>query len=185
MEIRWNGKRETQRSYLSELLDVVNGTGRRISAVCALMYQDPRLDQDAHGAIVWPTQTDKMGRETVVPIAPAVRGALERILRERSGIGAAPLFPSPNDPGQPMTRHLADKWLRQAEKIAGVEPQRGSLRHAYRRKWANERKHLPDIDVAAAGGWKTAQTLRDFYQQADAETMLRVVLEAGDELREA
>jgi hypothetical protein len=28
MEIRWNGKRETQRSYLSEILDIVNGTGR-------------------------------------------------------------------------------------------------------------------------------------------------------------
>ena len=31
MEIRWNGKRQAQRSYLSELLDIVNGTGRGIS----------------------------------------------------------------------------------------------------------------------------------------------------------
>jgi hypothetical protein len=40
------------------------------------------------------------------------------------------------------------------------------------------------VDVAAAGGWNTVQTLKTAYQQADAETMLRVVLEAG-ELRAA
>jgi hypothetical protein len=65
-----------------------------------------------------------------------------------------------------------------------LEPQEGSLCHAYRRKCATERKHLPDVDVAAAGGWKRVQTLKTAYQQADAETMLRVVLEGG-ELREA
>ena len=45
-----------------------------------------------------------------------------------------------------MTRHLTNKWLRRAEKLVGVEPQVGSLWHAYRRKWATERKHLPDAD---------------------------------------
>ena len=55
---------------------------------------------------------------------------------------------------------------------------------AYRQKWATERKHFPDVDVAPAGGWKTVQTLKSAYQHADAETMLRVVFEGG-ELREA
>ena len=63
------------------------------------------------------------------------------------------------------------------------ETQKGSLWHAYRRKWVTERKHLPDVDVAQAGGWKNTVSLKTAYQQADAETMLRVVLEAG-ELRE-
>ena len=183
MESRW-GERLEQRSYLSELLDIVNGTGRRLSAVCQLTYEDLRLDEGPHGSIRWPAQTDKMKRETLVPITPDVRRALDRILRERPGIGSAPLLPSPEDAQQPMTRHLADKWLRRAEKLAGLQPQQGSLWHAYRRKWATERKHLPDVDVAEAGGWKTVQTLKTAYQQADAETMLRVVLEAG-ELREA
>jgi integrase len=89
------------------------------------------------------------------------------------------LFPSRDDPQKPIPRHLADGWLRKAEKLAGLETQKGSLWRAYRRKWATERKHLPDVDVAAAGGWKTVQTLKTAYQQADAETMLRVVLEAG------
>ena len=59
MEIRWNGKREAQRSYLSELLDIVNGTGRRISAVCQLRYEDLRLSEGPYGSISWPADTDK------------------------------------------------------------------------------------------------------------------------------
>jgi len=82
-----------------------------------------------------------------------------------------------------MTRHLADKWLRKAEKLASVDPQKGSLWHAYRRKWATERKHLSETDVAAAGGWQNSLTLRRVYQQSDAQTMLDAVL-GGRELRE-
>ena len=83
-----------------------------------------------------------------------------------------------------MNRQRAATWLRKAEELAGLPKLNGSLWHAYRRKWATERKHLPDADVAAAGGWKNPDTLRLVYQQADQETMLRVVLERG-ELREA
>ena len=82
-----------------------------------------------------------MGHETVAPLDPITRKASDRILCERPGIGAAPLFPSPENPAVAMTRHLADKWLRKAEKLAGLEKQKGSLWHAYRRKWATERKH--------------------------------------------
>ena len=45
------------------------------------------------------------------------------------------------------------------------------------------RKNLSDTDVAAAGGWQNSLMLRRVYQQADAETMLHVVL-SGGELRE-
>jgi hypothetical protein len=186
MEIRWNGKREERRSYLSELLDIVNGTGRRISAVTKLRFADLRLERSAsapYGAIRWPGDTDKQGRDWVAPVSPAVRAALDRIARNRPGIGEAPLFPSPEDPTTPISRHLADAWLRKAEQLAEVEPQKGSLWHAYRRKWATERKHLPAADVAAAGGWGSVETLQRAYQHADEATMLRVVLEAG-ELRE-
>ncbi len=183
MEIRWNGKREAQRSYLSELLDIVNGTGRRISAVCQLRYEDLRLSEGPYGSIRWPADTDKEGRESCVPINPSVRHALDRVLIDRPGIGSAPLFPKPTDRALPLTTYLASKWLIEGEKLAGLDTQKGSLWHAYRRKWVTERKHLPDVDVAAAGGWKDTQSLKSAYQQADTETMLRVVLEAG-ELRE-
>ena len=65
-----------------------------------------------------------------------------------------------------------------------MSPQKGSLWHACRRKWATERKHLPDADVATARGWKNTVSLETAYQQADPETILKITLEAG-ELREA
>ena len=176
MEARWNCRREPQRSYLSELLAIVNGTGRRISAVCQLRYEDLRLDSGPYGAIRWPTDTDETGRETLVPIGPEVRTAVDRLVTEHPGIGSAPLFPKPEDPTRPITRHLADKWLRKAEQLASLESQRGSLWHAYRRKWATERKHLPDVDVAAAGGWSETTSLKRAYQQVDHATMLQVIL---------
>ena len=163
----------------------MNGTGRRLSPVCQLRYEDLRFnDATPFGSICWPADTDKGGWETTVPIGSRVRSALDRVLRERPGIGRGHLFPSPGDPTKSITRHLADKWLREAEALAELEHQRGSLWHAYRRKWATERKHLPNTDVAAAGGWADTQALKRSYQHADADTMLKVVLEAS-ELREA
>jgi len=184
MEIRWNHKREIRQSYLAELLDIVNGTGRRISAVCQLRYEDLKLSDGRYGTIRWPAATDKQRRETLVPINPQVRAAVDRILRDRPGIGSAPLFPKPTDPTKPITIHLASNWLRDAEEMAGLMTQKGTLWHAYRRKWATERKHLPDVDVAMAGGWKSTECLKTAYQQADQGTMFEVVMGAG-ELREA
>jgi len=158
---------ETVRSDLSEIIDLANGTGRRLSAICALRYEDLRLGAGPHGAICWPAATDKQGKASLVPISPLVRAAIDRVLAERPGAGAAYLFPSPTDPAKPVSRHLADKWLRRAERLAGLEPQRGSLWHAYRR----------NTDVAAAGGWAGPETMQRAYQHADQATMLAVVLD--------
>jgi hypothetical protein len=76
-----------------------------------------------------------------------------------------------------MDRHLFDKWLRIAERRAGLPKLVGGLWHPYRRKWATERKHHSVVDVAAAGGWKDTQTLLTCYQQPDAEAMLAVMSE--------
>ncbi len=51
----------------------------------------------------------------------------------------------------------------------------GGLWHAYRRKWATERKDMPLKDLAAAGGWKDVTTLLTCYQHADEATMLKVM----------
>src|SRR6266566_3741966 len=112
------------------------------------------------------------------------RNAMERVLAERPGRGRAYLFPSPRNPAQPVSRDLASAWLERAEQLAKVGKQQGSLWHAYRRKWATERKHLPDVDVMAAGGWKDLSSLKTAYQHADAATLYRVVSEPA-ELREA
>ncbi len=63
MEIRRGGKRLAVGSYLSEILDVVNGTGRRIRAVLALRYEDLRVGDGPDGGIRWPADTDKLGTE--------------------------------------------------------------------------------------------------------------------------
>ncbi|MCR4342232.1 MAG: hypothetical protein NUW01_20335 [Gemmatimonadaceae bacterium] len=72
---------------------------------------------------------------------------------------------------------MFDRALLVAERHAGLPKLDGSTWHAYRRKWASERKHLPLPDVAAAGGWKDTQTLLTCYQAADANTMLTVMSE--------
>lgn len=172
-----NGKRHRRkvRSYLSEILDIVNGTGRRISAVCALRYENLKLNEGKHGNIHWPGETDKEGRDWHCPISPEVRAAIDRVLAERPGIGAAYLFPSPRHPSKPVTKDYVSKWLRAAEKLAELEPLKGSLWHAYRRKWVTERKHLPDADVAKAGGWSGTDAMLASYQHADEETLYEVV----------
>lgn len=188
MELRRKGqKRVRQRSYLSELLDIAHSTGRRLNAICKLRFQDVRFERTAsepHGAIVWPAATDKRKKERRAPLSPRARAAIARIVQERPSIGDVPLFPSPSDAARPMSRHLADAWLRSAEAMAKVPKQTGGLWHPYRRGWATARKHLPDADVMAAGGWESLDALKASYQHADPTTMLRVVMEPT-ELREA
>lgn len=164
--------RRDERSYLAELLEVVWGTGRRISAVLALRFEDLRLDVKPHGAIRWPAGTDKIGKEWLAPINAEVRAAIDRILSQRPGIGAAPVFPSPLDPSRPISKELADKWLIEAEQLAKVPKMKGSLWHAYRRGWATARKGLPVQDLMALGGWTDHTCLQTIYQQADWETMV-------------
>lgn len=176
--------RQVTQSYLASILALINGTGRRVSAVLALRYHDLKLGEGPHGCILWPADTDKMKREWLVPISSEVRSAINAILSERPGIGAAFLFPALTDPSKHITVETATEWLVKAEKLAKVEKHQGSLFHAYRRKWATERKFMPVADVAAAGGWSDKNTLLNIYQQADAATMYRVVSEPS-KLRES
>lgn len=139
MEIRWDGHRRVQRSYLSEILDIANGTARRITAVCRLRYEDLRLVNTAsapHGAIQWPGETAKRAEPGTrrLPRRCALRWT--GIITERPGIGAAFLFPSPKNPAQAITKELAARWLLEAEQLAKLPKLRGGMWHPYRRKWA-------------------------------------------------
>lgn len=150
--------------------------------MCALRAEDLRLTATQaapHGAIHWPADTDKMDRESTVPISPTVRAALIRTLEGR-GIAAGCLFPCLIDSTRPVNKDLVRQWLRQAERLAKLEPQQGSAWHAYRRGWATARKHLPLPDLAAAGGWKGTEALQRCYLHADDETMLAVVMSGAE-----
>jgi len=92
-------------------------------------------------------------------------------------VGDVWLFPAPRRPEQPWSRHHAKDLLNRATAAAKLEPLAGGDFHPFRRKWVTERKHLPLADVAAAGGWKTVQTLEQSYARADSETLLAVVTE--------
>jgi integrase len=189
MRIERGAKRETVESWLPELFELAVGTGRRITAICSLRVEDLELDRTKgapHGAIVWPSDTDKMRRRWRCPISPDVRDAIDNALRKRQRlghVGAGWLFPSPIDPGKAVRYEQARKWLREAERVAKLEPLRGGVWHPYRRLWASARKGLPDIDVMQAGGWSSSQSLKAAYQHPDDATMLRVVTHQA-ELRE-
>ncbi len=154
-------------------LVVAEGTGRRISAVRNLLWEDVDFP---NSKIRWRAENDKKGHEQVVPMSDVIGGALLAQRNVRRAIGNTPVFPSPKDPLKPCSRHLLDDWLRRAYGIAELHPHPGGLWHPIRRKWVTERKGYPVKDVAAAGGWRYEQTMLRSYQHTDAETILRVVL---------
>ena len=171
MKVSWFHKPETLRSHLSELLQLANETGRRISAIRQLRRSDVLLDRGAYGSLRFRADSDKMGYESVVPVSLEARGVLDIALaRCPSPFEEAWLFPAPGNMGEPVSRYLCDKWLRAAEKEAKLEPLVGGLWHPYRRKFASDMVDVPDRIVAKLGGWKTPRTL-DLYSQPSEEVL--------------
>ena len=68
--------------------------------------------------------------------------------------------------------------LRRAEEKAGLMKLERGVWHPYRRLWAVERKHLPDLDVARAGGWRDL-TLRAVENQPAGHTVATPQTEAA------
>jgi integrase len=176
------------------ILALARHTGRRESAICALRADDLLLSRDRiraalaaaglderladhmpHGAARWRESADKGGYLFVSPMGAAAREAVDRYLQAMPRMGDVPLFPAPTDDTVSVRRETVAKWLLNAERLANLPKLVGGTFHPYRRLWASERKHLPDADVAAAGGWKDTGALRQSYLQADGATVLRVV----------
>jgi integrase len=155
-------------------LVLAEATGRRLGAIRHLVWPD--FDFDA-ATIRWRAESDKKGKEWNVPMPPVL---LEEVKGFRAKLGGAfggLVFPSPFDPARPLGREVFQHALIDAETHAKLPKLDGGAWHALRRKWASERKHLPLVDVAAAGGWKDTQTLVECYQHADRDTMLAVMSE--------
>ena len=154
-------------------LVLAEATGRRLGSIRQLRWEDIDL---ARGQIRWRAEADKKRKEWVVPI-PSVLVDEIRGFQRKLGVVGGWVFAAEKDSSKPMDRHLFDRWLTVAEKRAKLEKLDGGLWHAYRRKWATERKHLPVMDVAAAGGWNDVDTLLKVYQQPDPHTLLVVMSE--------
>jgi len=176
------------------VLVLVRETGRRINAICRLRISDVLLNREAmertlaaaglpiaaaekwpHGAIHWRREDDKKGYDIVAPISRAAREALDTYIRRGARAGDVPLFPGQQDATKPVTKETAGYWLARAETLANLPHLARGGFHPFRRLWASERRHLPAQDVAAAGGWRSLQVMREAYQHADAATMYAVV----------
>ncbi len=177
VRVGWGKQARWAPSPLPTILRLAADTGRRAGAILALRASDWRPDLGTHGKLRWRADSDKVGKEWWAPVTPEVRDELERYQREHLLIGDALFFTTPNDPSKPLPVPLATRWLRRAEKLAGLEPLSRGAFHPFRRAWATARKHLPLKDVAAAGGWVETTTLQRCYITADDETMESVVLQ--------
>lgn len=161
-------------------LVLANETGHRIDAILKLRWSDitlVRTDEAPFGTVRWRGENDKIENEHTLPMNEHAWEALTAATHMQHAIGEAWVFPSDTDSSKPVDRHLASRWLRRAEGLAGITHVKGRGWHAFRRGWASSRKHWPDVDVAAAGGWKDTATMKRCYQHADEVTVLRVVLE--------
>jgi hypothetical protein len=161
----------------------------RVRRALADAGMDERLAEHMpHGGVRWRAEEDKKGFLFISPISREMRAELDLYMRRSARLGDVPLFPGPGrkpkknatppkepPPEKPISRDTVSKWLLRAEAAAELPKLRGGAFHPYRRLWATERKHMPDADVAAAGGWKDTQALRLSYQHADPATVLRVV----------
>ena len=161
-------------------LGLVEGLGWRVSALCHLRAAD--VDRAKRPNAPWGrlrkrAEHDKMRVERWIPVNEAVRRALDRAAKESGAVGEAWLFPSPRNPQRPWTRWHARDLLDRAEDLAGLEHMEHGGFHAFRRKWAVERKDLPLADVMAVGGWSDRDTLLTCYQVADEATLLAVAME--------
>ena len=113
-----------------------------------------------------------------MPLSKECSDILAAHMVQLSNEPATLLFPADRDIAKPMDRWTVSRRFREAYRRAGLQPLNGGLWHPWRRKWATERKDMPLVDVAAAGGWKETRTLVACYQQPDDETLRRVALEA-------
>lgn len=153
-------------------LMVAHGTGHRIGAIRQLQWSDIDLK---HMTILWRAENEKTGFEHVTPMTKEVEDALLSAKRRRAGVGATPVFPAPRDPSKPASRYLFRSWWKRAEKLAGLEGQKGRGWHSLRRKFASEMMHMPLKVLCDLGGWKNHRTVIECYQQTDPETLRKAL----------
>lgn len=184
MQVAWSGDMRKVDSFLPPIFELAVGTGRRIGAIRTLQHRQLQLDEGRCGRISWePDQKGGIGNAVDIPLR--TRRALDNHLhrmRELLGgrIGEAYLFPGARDTNAPISQNSVNRWLREAENLAEVKPQDGTLWHAYRRMWATARKGHPAHDVARAGGWAGPQTLERVYQAPEEDRVANVVHNPGE-----
>ncbi len=147
-------------------------TGRRLGSIQALEWEDIDLQQ---GCIYWKADADKRNNDWIIPLPSRLYDEIPAFQLQLGTSG--PIFTGERGPLRLMNRRMFLFWLHVAEEKADLRPLPLGAWHPYRREWATERKHLPLVDVAAAGGWKGTRMLLKCYQQPDPDTILAVMNE--------
>ena len=155
-------------------LVLAHETGHRIGAIRQLRWRDV----DFQGrTILWRAEHEKTGFEHRTPATAEAISALALARRVNPGNGGGPVLPAPRDSSKSVSRPRAYVWWRRAERLAGLERQRGRGWHSLRRKFATDLMDLPLKVLCELGGWKEAQTVLRCYQKAD-HAQLRKALES-------
>ena len=155
-------------------LVLAHETGHRINAIRQLRWSDIDLED---GMVWWRAEHEKTGYEHRTPVTVEAIAVLEEARTRNPGIGDAPVLPSPKYPTMPVSRPLARVWWTRAQKLAGLEPKRGRGWHSLRRKFASDLMDQPLEVLCELGGWKTAKTVLQCYQQVPSGLDLVVIVE--------
>ena len=157
-------------------LTLAHETGHRIGAIRLLRWSDVLFDRTK---VRWRGEQDKIGLEQEVEVSRKALRALKQARRDRPAIGEVWVFPSPEDPTQPCSRHLVRDWWERGEALAGLAHEAGLGWHSLRRKFATDLKHVPLVDLCYLGGWKDPQTILRCYQRPDERTMRQALANRG------
>lgn len=155
--------------------DVLLSRDQMVTALAAIGARIASAEQWPHGALRFSAKFDKRGYESVIPLSGDARAALDVYLRRHPTAGDVPLLPSNAGPHLACERILAGLWLTRAEKLAELPKLARGAWHPFRRSFASERRHLPDVDIMAVAGWRSSRVMRESYQHSDASGMLSVV----------
>lgn len=123
-------------------LVLAEATGRRIGSIRQLTWTD--FDFNAR-KVCWRAEADKKRKAGLVPMSQEFFEELKSFRVNLGGAFGGLLFPSPANSTRPVGREVFQHALSDATTHAKL-PAVGGW-HAFRRKWAQERKHHPLADV--------------------------------------
>jgi len=160
-----NPKLKTQYRMLAMVVKALDGTGRRVSAILGLKWSDIVVLEE-NGVrlphIQFVRGLDKAGRGAWLPLAQKVYDAFMQWRHECPESTGDLVFPD-IDAAKPVRSDWMAELLGRAESLADLVPLNGSLFHAYRRRFATAREHVPFNRVMELMGITDARVFRECY----------------------
>ena len=153
-------------------LVLAHETGHRIGATRKLRWSDIDLED---GVVRWRAEHEKTGYEHCTPVTAEALTALEEARERNPEAEDSPVLPASTDASRCVGRSLVRYWWNRAQKLAGLEPQRGRGWHSLRRKFASDLMDQPLKVLCELGGWNTAKTVLQCYQRADEDRLRRAL----------